>query len=595
MRPYLAYIRTTLRLTSRDRVVVFFNYLMPLLFFIGFGEGFGARTSQGALTQTLSMVLMFGVLGSGFFGGGLRATMDREAGILRRFKVAPISPAPILVASIVTGWCLFIPSLFFFLILGRLRYGMEFPHNFLSLFLIVSAGALAFRAVGLIIASIANSMAESQIIIQLLYLPMLMLSGATVPLSIMPDWLQSVAQFLPATHLYLGMQGVLVRGESILQNLDALFAMLLTLAVGLFISVKLFRWEKEEKIKPAAKLWVLAVLAPFLIAGSWQAWSKDNLRKTQTLAREMKRAQTWLIRDARIFVGDGRVIDSGAVLIRNGRIVSVFEGATPTADSLHAEAVEAAGRTVLPALIDSGVNLFLPGTGSPATGPDRARKNMERALAAYLYSGITAVRTAPDPLGLAPSLQQKVDSGEIPGAEILLTAPDPSAPSLLAALAAGGRCLLLQDSLYQQVAEPQARSALVSLSAQMAARPELVQQAADTLKARLAAGETLVPISRSGSLLIPHGPGLHRELQLWVQAGVAPRDVLRAATSTAARLAGAGSRLGLIRPGFEATLTVVDGNPVEDINATARINFILSKGEQVFRQDMFEKVKERTK
>jgi len=41
-------------------------------------------------------------------------------------------------------------------------------------------------------------------------------------------------------------------------------ALLLTLGVGMLLSVKLFRWEKEEKVKSSAKLWVLAALAPFL-------------------------------------------------------------------------------------------------------------------------------------------------------------------------------------------------------------------------------------------------------------------------------------------------------------------------------------------
>src|SRR5262245_22840247 len=117
MRSYLAYIKSTMRLTLRDRIVLFFNYLFPLIFFIAFGEGFGAKTSPGALTQVISMVLMFGILGTGFFGGGIRATLERDTGILRRFKVAPITPAPILVASIITGWAVFLPSLVFFLIL----------------------------------------------------------------------------------------------------------------------------------------------------------------------------------------------------------------------------------------------------------------------------------------------------------------------------------------------------------------------------------------------------------------------------------------------------------------------------------------------
>jgi hypothetical protein len=44
-------------------------------------------------------------------------------------------------------------------------------------------------------------------------------------------------------------------------------ALLLTAFVGLFISYKLFRWEKEEKIRASAKLWLAAVLTPFLLLG----------------------------------------------------------------------------------------------------------------------------------------------------------------------------------------------------------------------------------------------------------------------------------------------------------------------------------------
>jgi len=42
---------------------------------------------------------------------------------------------------------------------------------------------------------------------------------------------------------------------------------------GGLISMKLFRWEKEEKIQVRAKLWVLMVLLPFVVMGLWQ-WLK---------------------------------------------------------------------------------------------------------------------------------------------------------------------------------------------------------------------------------------------------------------------------------------------------------------------------------
>ena len=99
MRQYRALVVNDLRLALRDRTVIFFNYLFPLVFFFGFGGLFHAERSAGAATLVVTSVLVIGVLGNGLFGAGMRAVADREAGILRRFKVAPISPLPILAAS----------------------------------------------------------------------------------------------------------------------------------------------------------------------------------------------------------------------------------------------------------------------------------------------------------------------------------------------------------------------------------------------------------------------------------------------------------------------------------------------------------------
>ena len=110
-------------------------------------------------------------------------------------------------------------------------------------------------------------MQESQILVQLIYLPMLLLSGATFPTSIFPDWLLTVTNFLPATYLVSGLQGMMLNKghEGLIANRQAAGALLLTIAVGLFVSYKLFRWEKEEKIRSSAKLWIGAVLLPFLL------------------------------------------------------------------------------------------------------------------------------------------------------------------------------------------------------------------------------------------------------------------------------------------------------------------------------------------
>src|SRR5437879_12566994 len=108
MHTYLTLIRMDIRLAFRQKVVIFFNYLMPMVFFFVFAQSFHAEQG-GAITQVVTMVTVIGILGNGLFGAGMRAVQEREANILRRYKVAPITPLPLLVASTVTGIIVYIP------------------------------------------------------------------------------------------------------------------------------------------------------------------------------------------------------------------------------------------------------------------------------------------------------------------------------------------------------------------------------------------------------------------------------------------------------------------------------------------------------
>ena len=191
MRAYLALIKIDIKLASRDRSVIFFNYLFPLIFFFVFAEMMGSARG-GAITNVVTMVLTIGILGNGLWGAGMRAVQEREMNILRRFKVTPISPAPILIASMITGWLIYIPAALLVCWLAHSLYGMPLPERWLSLLALVTLGVFAFRSIGLIVASIVNSAQESTIAIQILYMPMLFLSGATFPTTILPAWGQIV-------------------------------------------------------------------------------------------------------------------------------------------------------------------------------------------------------------------------------------------------------------------------------------------------------------------------------------------------------------------------------------------------------------------
>lgn len=423
MRPYLAYISSTLRLVGRDRSVLFFSYLFPFVFFFIFAQLFGAKQSSSAMAQVIAMVLIIGTLNNGFFGAGMRAVQDRETNVLRRFKVTPIGPGPIIVSSLIAGLVSFLPVVVLFFVIARVFYHMPLPHNLFALFIFICIGVIAFRSLGMIIAAVVNSAAEASVTMQILYLPMLFLSGATFPASVMPVWVQGVAQFMPATYLYQGIESMMIGGQGLGANVIAILGLLITLAVAMVVATKLFRWEKEEKIPNRAKLWIAGVLAPFLIMGIYQARTKQNIENAKVLARQAARNRTVLYEHARIFVGNGTVIPNGAVLIRQGKIAEVFGSSPENARSFNAEVVDASGETLMPGLIDMHVHLGAPGGVYKDTAKYADPELVKRRLAAYLYSGITAVRSTGDFLDVSLALRQDVNSGLYLGAQLFACGP----------------------------------------------------------------------------------------------------------------------------------------------------------------------------
>ncbi|MBY0506063.1 MAG: amidohydrolase family protein [Bryobacteraceae bacterium] len=729
MAPYLAYIRMNLRLTMREKSVVFFNYVFPLIFFFVFSIAFQAERG-GVINMVFAMILVIGILGNGLFGGGIRMVLERDANILRRFKVAPISPAPILVASLVVGLVSYLPSVLLTFLISKFYYGMATPEHWPSLVLFIIIAVVAFRSIGLIIASVANSMGESQILTQLIYFPMMFLSGSTFPTSSFPNWLQTVTQFIPATHINTGVQGILIRKESFGENIWAAAALVLTTAVAIFICMKIFRWEKEEKLKNSAKLWVAAALLPFVAIGVYQSQAKTNLTRQTQIDRQLSRSRTRLIRDARLILGDGRVIERGGILIRDGKIAQIFEGASPEPKSLNADTVEGAGKTVMPGLIDAHIHIGAPG-GFYDNPADYAKpKQGERALAAYLYSGVTATRSVGDWLDAALALRKKIEQLQYIGADYATCGPiftvedghptelirnvpaamkanaqaqfvrlpkspdeargmvrdlkkagvdcikgvfdagqpgyrfNRATPELINAMAAEAKSLGLPVAIHtgsaQDVAdaitagansiehgsmseaipdETFARmakadiaydptlSVLEGMTGFATGRTELlefslVQQAVpagllastrrfmnasqskemrqglgsykmdmkiagDNLVRAHAAGVRLVTGTDAGNPLVFHGPAVHREMKLWVAAGLPPGAAIQGATGNAAKLLGIDQRTGTLAVGKEATILLVDGNPLADISATERITLILLKGERIIRPELF--------
>jgi ABC-2 type transport system permease protein len=268
-----------MRLALRNRAFIFFSLIFPLIFLFLL-VALLARRSVGlntaAIPYALASVLALTVMGS-FWGLSIQLVTFREQGILRRFRVAPVGPGAMLASSILSNYILTLPTVVIEFALARKLFHMNEWGNLGGVFLLVSFGIITFAALGLIIASVTNSTQETQVINQILWSAFLFLSGATIPLPILPLWIQHFALFLPATYLVTGLERVLVARVGTLQVSAELIALAVSAAMAFFLSQQLFRWEPEAKVAPRAKAWAAATIIPFLLLGIWEN-ARGNLQ-----------------------------------------------------------------------------------------------------------------------------------------------------------------------------------------------------------------------------------------------------------------------------------------------------------------------------
>ena len=118
--------------------------------------------------------------------------------------------------------------------------------------------------------------------------------------------------------------------------------------------------------------------------------------------------------------------------------------------------------------------------------------------------------------------------------------------------------------------------------------PMSIQTGGNNLLKAWRAGVMLVTGSDAGNFLVMHGPTVQHEIELWVAAGIPVEVALQAATSNAAKLLHADSRIGTIEKGKEATLLIVDGNPLQDVRALSSVSAVFLKGERVSRTVLFD-------
>ena len=236
------------KLFLREPVSAFFTLIFPLLMLFIFGSIYGntpppgSSSSQGAIG---SLIPAFSAMVIGMVGLmpiTITLATYRENGILRRLGATPVSPLVVMSAQVIVVFIMTILGVILLVLAGMLVYHVQFEGNVFSVLAGFTLGSLSFFGIGFILASTMPTARTAQIVALVLLYPMLILSGAGWPRELMPATVAKLSAFLPLTYVVNLLRGLWI-GEAWGQHTTDVIILLVMLVAGVFISVKLFRWE----------------------------------------------------------------------------------------------------------------------------------------------------------------------------------------------------------------------------------------------------------------------------------------------------------------------------------------------------------------
>ena len=264
MAPLSTMLAVTLRLHFRNRLALLYSYLFPTLFLLAFWVLY--RYDQIPLVRHMGALLTVAVLGGACFGLPTTLVSERERGVWRRYRLAPV-PTRTLVASTLAARYILLLLAGLLQVLLAMALGMPAPQHPLDLFGAFTFAAFAFMGLGLVIAMLANTVPAVQALGQCVFLPMLIIGGIAVPLASLPAWAQRVSGYFPGRYAVEAIQAA-VAGPGLADARFSVLALLVIGTAGCVAGARLFRWDAQHRIATSrGSAWVAVSLAAWVAVG----------------------------------------------------------------------------------------------------------------------------------------------------------------------------------------------------------------------------------------------------------------------------------------------------------------------------------------
>jgi ABC-2 type transport system permease protein len=199
----------------------------------------GARYIDFLVPGLLGMSLM----GGGLWGVGFVITDMRIRKLLKRFIATPMKRSHFLAGIMISRLVFMVPEVLILLIFSRYVFGVVIQGNVLDVVLLILLGAFTFSGLGLLVASRAKTLETVSGLMNLVMLPMWVLSGIFFSSERFPEAAQPFIQVIPLTPLIDGLRAVMLEGASLGSQLTRIGILAAWGVLTFALALKWFRWK----------------------------------------------------------------------------------------------------------------------------------------------------------------------------------------------------------------------------------------------------------------------------------------------------------------------------------------------------------------
>ena len=237
--------RVEQKIFFRSPDVILFNLAMPLVVFIVITMITGGKNAADSgltyLQSSYAALSTVGICGSACMSIPITVVELRSQGILRRMYCSPCSPTRLLACDTICSGVIAALSTLILTVAAVVFFGYRMPGNVFAYMAVWLLTMISMFSIGLMVASLCRTTKSMNVATSLLYFPMLLFSGATIPAEVFPDALRAAAGWMP-----LGVGIRLLKSVSIGCYDHIVMPMAILTAIAVIcgtVAVKTFRWE----------------------------------------------------------------------------------------------------------------------------------------------------------------------------------------------------------------------------------------------------------------------------------------------------------------------------------------------------------------